>query len=109
MNHPDLLNILPLIMLAGSATLVLIVITIKRNHLLVHVTTLLLLAVCTVILVLYPPVDGVDGRLFTSAGFGNYAIFLFVLSAVVVTALSFSFLERQDINLRVHGSRLDGQ
>lgn len=98
MKYLALQNIIPQIMLASSAMLVLIVLIIKRNHTLISTLTVILLLLCAASVIWQSPGSKENGWLFAADGIGNMVVFLVISSAVVVTVLSFSYLEKHDIN-----------
>ncbi len=90
----DILRLLPMVILAGGILFTMILIAIKRNHLSVFISTLVILAVsfsCFVYTV--PETPYIIGDLFIVDRFGLYFQALIVFSTFVVVALSYISLK----------------
>ena len=91
----DWLNIMPLLILAGSILLIMIMIAIWRNHVLTSILTLatLIIAIFTIN---YKP-SGIHhiNSLFTVDSFGVWFIGLLLLATFFITLISYSYLEKQ--------------
>lgn len=90
--------ILPQIVLAVSILLVVILIMIRRNHTLTYAFTLILLAASAVSAFFTGESTGKAGELFTSDGLGIYMLMVIIFSSVIVTVLSYRYLESRNIN-----------
>ncbi len=98
MSTEDLLSILPLMILGGAPVLLLLVIAFFRHHALTAVLTVL--SLCTALVSMsyvshLLPASPSDLLIMDS--FGLFYIGLLLLSAIVVTILSFSYLEKLSI------------
>ena len=93
------LDIIPLLILAGSILLIMIVIAIWRNHLLTNILSqLILLAAGFSILYIPVGIHHIDS-LITVDSFGQWFIGLILFATFFITLISYSYLEKQ------HGSK----
>jgi NADH-quinone oxidoreductase subunit N len=99
MNAQDILALLPLILMGGTAVVVMLAIAFIRNHALAASLTLLGLAAAFISLFAAAPLAP---RQVTSLLLvDQYALFymgLIIASAAAVAALSYEYLERQDVH-----------
>ncbi len=99
MTANDFQSLMPLIILAGGAIVVMLLVAIKRNHLLTFSGTLLTLAAA--VIALFPASDlGIWEivPLFTIDGYGLFYMILILLATIVVTLLSYAYIGQQDEN-----------
>ncbi|MGK7394107.1 MAG: NADH-quinone oxidoreductase subunit N [Candidatus Cyclobacteriaceae bacterium M3_2C_046] len=95
----NLTSLLPLMVISGSTILVLLIIAIKRSHLLTNILTLMALT-ATVISLFASPIVHVQpvGILFTLDGFSTFFMAIILFASFVVVILSFNYLEFKEIN-----------
>ncbi len=98
MNYLNLSDIVPQTTLAASVMIVIIVLIIKRSHMMTNSLTVLLLTVSAFVVLYRPAQQGGNSWLFAMDGLGNFVVFLIIFSAVVLTLLSYPYLEKHDIN-----------
>lgn len=92
-----MVSIMPLFILTSSAILILFSIAIKRNHKAIFVITLVSLLVDFVFLiVLKTPDKWAVEPLFMLDGFGKFNIGLILLTAAVLTMLSYAYFEQRE-------------
>jgi NADH-quinone oxidoreductase subunit N len=96
MTRQDLIAIVPLFILTSASILVLFSIAVRRNHKMIYaITTLSLLADFIYIAVAGMP-DRVVEPLFIFDGFGRFNLGLILLTAVMLTMLSFMYFEQRE-------------
>lgn len=89
------LEIIPLLILAGSILLILMVIAIWRNHLLTNILTLAALLTAVISTVYIPSGVHHFGSLITIDSFGLWIIGLILFATFFISLISFSYLEKQ--------------
>lgn len=94
----ELLHIMPLLILAGSVVVILMTLAVRRNHLLTNILTMIALVAATWSFIYIPPGVQRINTLFTMDGFGRLFMFLILLSTLVITIISYSYLEKQEGN-----------
>ncbi|NJK85666.1 MAG: hypothetical protein HC906_06560 [Bacteroidales bacterium] len=94
----QLISILPLMVLAGSALIVLLIITFVRNHLLINLVTML--AYMLAMLSIVKLAGNGFSRLwfFSSSGFRPFILILLLFASFIITLFSYSYLEVHAIN-----------
>lgn len=94
----DLINILPLTVLGVSGILILVMLTIYRNHLLINALTLLALIASAYSIVYIHNLPVHVGELFVVSSFNLFFIAIFLFACFIITVLAFGYLEKKDIN-----------
>ncbi len=98
MTANDFQSLMPLIILAGGAIIVMLLVAIWRNHLLTFSGTLLTLTAALIAI----PASNLGTwevvPLFTIDGFGLFYMALVFLATMIVTLLSFAYIGQQDEN-----------
>lgn len=92
----DLKLILPEIILAGGSILVMLMIAIRRSHLISNVLTLLTFLASFIALTLQPDGQHLVSSLFVIDAFGKFLTALILLAGFVITLFSFSYFHIQD-------------
>lgn len=92
----DLKLILPEIIVAGGAILVMLLIAVKRNHLLSNIVTLLTLLVAFLFLIMQPKVQELATSLFIIDPFGRFLSGLILCTSFVITLFSFPYFRIQN-------------
>jgi len=92
----DLCLLLPQIIIAVSAIIVMLSIAIKRSHLFSYVFTLVALAIAF-ISIYYVPAETSVTSLFVIDGFGLFMTGLIICAAFIVTLMSYHYLKVQEI------------
>ncbi len=90
-TNNDLLVILPEIVLAGGAVLVMLVIALKRNYFAVNILTLLTLLVAFLALISREPGEHIVSNLFISDSLGRFLTGLILCASFVIALFSFSY------------------
>jgi NADH-quinone oxidoreductase subunit N len=90
--------ILPQIILAASILLIVIIIMIRRNHLATCVVNLTMLTAAAVCVFFVQGRSGNTDSLFSADGLGIYMLLVIILSSIIVTILSYRYLEERKIN-----------
>lgn len=90
-------HILPLVILAGSSVLILLVIAIKRNHLLVNILTLIAL-IASAFFIQAKDESQKAGSLFVADGLSGFFNLLILAAGFIVTILAYRYLQNMDIN-----------
>lgn len=97
MSLIDLNGLLPLLITAGAALLLISAIAIKRNHLLMYLLTLgSLLAACWGIFPASDTMPHTIGPLFIIDGAGLFSSALILLATLAVTLLSYGYFEQRE-------------
>lgn len=98
MMEIDIQNILPLVVLAGGSVLVMLVIALKRNHLLVNILSLVVLTVTVLSLNYVSPESSTINPLFIMDGFGVLLMILILFAAFIIIIISYNYLASRTEN-----------
>lgn len=97
MSKQDLLSIVPLFILTSASILILFSIAVKRNHKVIYlITTLSLFGDFLYLVTADGPVAWTVEPLFIFDGFGRFMFGLILLTAMVVTMLSYAYFEQRE-------------
>jgi NADH-quinone oxidoreductase subunit N len=97
MSKQDMLSVVPLFILTSASILILFSIAIKRNHKIIYViTTLSLLIDFFYLAMAETPAIWIVEPLFIFDGFGKFNVGLILITAVVLTMLSYSYFEQRE-------------
>jgi len=99
MSAVQLLTLSPLLVVSGTVTLILLVVAVRRKHLLTATLTAagLLVALCTLPIV-YRMLPGPITPLITVDGYAIFFMGLLFAASLAVTLMSYQYLERQKAN-----------
>src|SRR3546814_10127623 len=112
MSMTDLTSILPLLVLAAAAVLLIMAIAIRRNHLLMYLLTLFSLTVAFI--ALFPAarlIPRIIDPLFIIDGMGIFSAGLILAATMVIALLSYGYFEqlesrREEYRSEEHTSEL---
>lgn len=90
-------NILPLVILSVAAILALLIIAVRRNHLLINALTLGAFVIA-IFSVFGLPEKATPDTLFNMDGFGAFFIILILVASAAITLLSYAYLEKREEN-----------
>lgn len=97
MSKTDILSVIPLFILTSTAILIMFSISVKRNHKLIYViTTLALLGDFYYVATYIAGAKWVLEPLFVIDGFGVFNTGLILLTALVVTMMSYAYFEQRE-------------
>jgi len=97
MSKQDFLSIVPLFILTSASILILFSIAVKRNHKVIYlITTLSLFGDFLYLVMAAGPTTWTIEPLFIFDGFGKFMFGLILLTAMVVTMLSYAYFEQRE-------------
>lgn len=91
-----LFSILPLLILAGATVIILIILAIKRNHILINILTSITLVVSILSAFKVPMIS--ESLLFSMNGFSMFVLVLLLFTGLLITFFSYSYLEKHETN-----------
>ncbi|HEY8512245.1 MAG TPA: NADH-quinone oxidoreductase subunit N [Cyclobacteriaceae bacterium] len=96
MSRADLISLLPHLILALGAVLVMMVIAVRRNHFVIYVLTCLTLIIALYFLPETASLPHEVGVLFVVDGLGVFSTMLIMLAALAVTIMSYAYFETHE-------------
>lgn len=97
MSKTDFLNVIPIFILTSAAILIMFSISVKRNHKIIYLITVLSLIADFIYLVLYnAKIKWIIEPLFVFDGFGIFNMGLILLTALAVTMISYAYFEQRE-------------
>ena len=92
MSELDILSLLPLLILAGGILLIMLMVALRRNHILTFTSTIVVLVASLISVILIRrevEVPHALGELFLVDSFGLYYQVLILLATIVITIFSY--------------------